>query len=316
MGACGSSGPGKPDGGGNAGATGSAGNTGAAGSVVTIGTQCGFTMPNPASAGLPNPASYTMNTDGTVSDAVTGLTWEGAVDPGEYTQANAAAYCAGKGAGWRLPSRLKLVSLVDYTIAYPGPTIDATSFPNTPAVRFWTSSLDAGVPGNGWAVNFNNGDTSSESVGAASAFRVRCTNAPAPTCDLARYEVTPDTSPSPLPAPPPGVFYPGGLVHDKATGLTWQQKSTQVLPFSRAMTYCAALGTGWRLPSLTELQTIVDDRNANPAIDGAAFPNAQSDSFWSSQLAGPSGFAWFVDFREGSSDHSFVVANYDVRCVR
>jgi hypothetical protein len=36
-------------------------------------------MPNPASSGLPNPASYTDLGDGTVKDNVTGLIWQQAV---------------------------------------------------------------------------------------------------------------------------------------------------------------------------------------------------------------------------------------------
>jgi hypothetical protein len=45
-------------------------------------SSCGrFRMPNPASTGLPNPPSYTTNADGTVTDNVTGLVWEGTVGP-------------------------------------------------------------------------------------------------------------------------------------------------------------------------------------------------------------------------------------------
>src|SRR5450432_4196895 len=69
-----------------------------------------FPMPNPASAGLPNLASYTSNADGTITDEVTGLVWEGAVDPTLYMQDGAIAHCAAKGGGWRLPTRLELVS--------------------------------------------------------------------------------------------------------------------------------------------------------------------------------------------------------------
>ena len=110
-------------------------------------------MPNPARSGLPNPASYTANADGTVSDDVTGLTWEGTVDGTRYMQADAKNHCAAKGAGWRLPTRLELVSLVDFTVAAPGPTIDPI-FANAPPEVFWTSSPYYGDVGDAWYVGF------------------------------------------------------------------------------------------------------------------------------------------------------------------
>src|SRR5436190_8651121 len=36
----------------------------------------GWPMPNPPSAGLPNPASYDTSRDGIVTDKVTGLIWQ------------------------------------------------------------------------------------------------------------------------------------------------------------------------------------------------------------------------------------------------
>src|SRR4051794_33543136 len=83
LGACGSSSDGPPQGGvdGDAGAE--------------AGASCeGFPMPNPASSGLPNPASYAANADGTVTDEVTGLIWQGAVDATRYTEDEARARCA------------------------------------------------------------------------------------------------------------------------------------------------------------------------------------------------------------------------------
>lgn len=132
--------------------------------------QRGFVMPNPASTGLPNAASYTTNGDGTVTDNVTGLIWQGTVDPGSYTQAQAATYCANLGGAWRLPTRLELVSLVDFTIAYPGLPINQTYFPNTPGAAFWTSSAYAS--GYAWFVAFDSGVSSADVVDSAS--KVRC----------------------------------------------------------------------------------------------------------------------------------------------
>jgi hypothetical protein len=118
-------------------------------------------MPNgpvDVAAGAPNSAQYMETETDTVTDTVTGLMWQKAVAPGTFTQAQAVAFCptltlAGHN-DWRLPSLVELVSLVDYGQSLPNPTIDPTSFPSTPATRFWSSSPVAGSPSAAWAVYF------------------------------------------------------------------------------------------------------------------------------------------------------------------
>jgi hypothetical protein len=136
-------------------------------------------MPNPVNLGLPNPARYDLGTPGVVVDTVTGLMWQRDVDPGQYTWANAKDYCANRlnlngCSGWRLPTRIELVSLVDFTVAQNSghATIDANAFPQTPAETFWSSSPMAGPAGNAWNVPFSNGSTSTLGVGFP--LRVRC----------------------------------------------------------------------------------------------------------------------------------------------
>jgi hypothetical protein len=289
--------------GGSDSASGAGGSGGLGGAGATA---CGFIMPNPASAGLPNPASYSANQDGTITDNVTGLVWEGTPASDSYDLDGATAHCAGKAGGWRLPTRLELVSLVDFTIAPPGPTINSI-FANTPADSFWSSSVDAsGSQGvYAWGVHFGFGYTSSSFSSATGGARARCVRSPALKCYATRHQVS------------------DGLVHDQTTGLTWQQ-AFEPASQNDAKTLCANLGTGWRLPSLTELQTIVDDtKSVPPTIDIDAFPNTPGGlndltTFWTSS---PStrfeGRAWYVDFHLGfSSDTFFVGAPSQARCVR
>ena len=69
--------------------------------------------------------AYDVLTDRTVYDKVTKLTWEGLVDNRTVPQEEAARYCANKaGGGWRLPTLLELISLVDVTIP-SGPMVFA-----------------------------------------------------------------------------------------------------------------------------------------------------------------------------------------------
>jgi hypothetical protein len=260
---------------------------------------CGFTMPNPASAGLPNPASYTQNVaDGTITDNVTGLTWEGTVEPfAQYTQGQAIRHCEDAGGGWRLPTRLELVSLVDFTIAKPGPTINAI-FKNTPAQRFWTSSHFACDPNQAYYVGFDFGST--HPVTIDKSYWVRCVRGAPSICPPTHYQVQVD-----------------GSVQDAVTGLTWQRNvPTDKQTWSDAMAFCPTLGTGWRLPSPTELPTIVDQNKQNPPIDADAFPNTPPDFFWTSwPQAGQSGYAWYVAFLHGHTDTDLITSKFSVRCV-
>jgi hypothetical protein len=111
-------------------------------------------------------ASYTVMS-GYVIDNVTKLWWQQPIDmptstcASGCTQAQATAYCASLSlAGhtdWRLPTRIELVSIVDYTVW--DPAINAAAFPGTPIAYFWTASpyVPIGVPS--WCVNFQDGTT-------------------------------------------------------------------------------------------------------------------------------------------------------------
>lgn len=109
-------------------------------------------------------------------------------------------------------------------------------------------------------------------------------------------------------------------VYDTKTQLTWQRAaSPNVMAWGDAKYYCLALnlnGMGWRLPSVNELDTIVDETRA-PTIDPVAFPIALGEGFWSSSpVAGYAGFAWLVDFNNGASYSNDVDSPYRARCVR
>ncbi len=56
---------------------------------------------------------------------------------------------------WRLPSREELRSLVDYSIPYPGPTIDVSYFPNCVSSNYWSSTALASYEDYAWDVNFS-----------------------------------------------------------------------------------------------------------------------------------------------------------------
>ena len=132
-------------------------------------------MPNgfaDVNAGAPNQQAYTDNADGTVTDKVTGLMCQQVETMVLGSQA--AAHCTSLGlaghSDWRLPSRIELVSLIDYsTNNQTG--LESPYFP-TPATNttFWSSSQPPGSPTYLWTVY--DGTVASYNVG--NSFNVRC----------------------------------------------------------------------------------------------------------------------------------------------
>ena len=111
-----------------------------------------------------------------------------------------------------------------------------------------------------------------------------------------------------------------GLVTDLRTGLTWQQPlSAMQYTWDAANTYCRGLSlggmTGFRLPSLKEMMTIVDPSRVSPAIDSKAFPTTPLEWFWTSSNRSPLGTA-SVSFDTGGTGYFAVSNRLRVRCVR
>jgi hypothetical protein len=122
-------------------------------------------------------------------------------------------------------------------------------------------------------------------------------------------------------APPGRYTIQSATVYDTKTKLTWQQDvAPSTYTWSAAQSYCTGLnlnGTGWRLPSVKELLTVVDETRTSPAIDSAAFPNTPVAAFWtSSPLAGDPSSAWYVSFGYGNTGTAAVTSTNQVRCVR
>lgn len=87
-----------------------------------------------------------------------------------------------------------------------------------------------------------------------------------------------------------------------------------------ALSYCQSLSlagrTDWRLPTVKDLQTIVEEQVAGPSIDLVAFPGTPAEWFWTSTpTAQPHGFAWGVSFTDGYSTPNAVTSLFQVRCV-
>ncbi|MBI5185204.1 MAG: DUF1566 domain-containing protein [Nitrospinae bacterium] len=113
-----------------------------------------------------------------------------------------------------------------------------------------------------------------------------------------------------------------GTVTDNVTTLVWQQKDDAIgRTWDEAGTYCGALSLGgyddWRLPSINELESIVDSRARIPSINAAYFPNANSSFYWSSTtVANFTSLAWYVYFYYGYINFNLESDSDYVLCVR
>jgi Protein of unknown function (DUF1566) len=100
-------------------------------------------------------SAYTDNSNGTVTDASTGLMWQQVGSSGTWEQS--LAYCEGLNLGgytdWRLPTIKELESLVDYS-RYGDPAINTTYFPGAGSSGYWSSTTSANYTYFAWGVGF------------------------------------------------------------------------------------------------------------------------------------------------------------------
>ena len=117
------------------------------------------------------------------------------------------------------------------------------------------------------------------------------------------------------------IYNPGGtstpaddVVLDKETGLIWPRNANVkgiALNWLDANTTCRELKivnrTGWRLPTVEELSSLIDTRLTNPALPtGHPFVGVQFGPgvwpYWTStNYENPSAAAWFVNLGSGGA---------------
>jgi hypothetical protein len=269
-----------------------------------IHTHARWPMPNPLSTGLSNPEAYSVDEAGVVIDNVTQLQWQRAASATSMSWIDAARLCenlALAGGGFRLPSRIELLSLLDLTQS--NSAIDAVAFPGTPAEGFWSGSYIAGPPADAWGVNFGFSTSIVFQDDVNHERRVRCVRSDDGISQGG------------------GSTADNGVVDDPATGLHWQQAGLQTnYAWDAALAYCTNLelqGMGWRLPTIKELHTLVDETRENPSADTLAFPGIAASFYWtSSQPKNFVNLAWTVGFDHGLDVFRGTTSTAYVRCVR
>lgn len=117
-----------------------------------------------------------------------------------------------------------------------------------------------------------------------------------------------------------GMKAGGSTWVDPKTGLEWQVTSPGEMTWDGAHTYASTLALsgkrGWRLPSLAELESLLDRSTYRPVMRQEV-PFQDTRSYWSSTtFEEDTRTAWIVMF-DGAYVLSYYKSNrYHVRCVR
>lgn len=274
---------------------------------------------------------FTNNGDGTVTDENTGLVWQacavgqtfnnstGSCDgtAKTYTYADALKLTSDFGGqtDWRVPTISELNSIVD--LKKSSPAINKSLFPNPPASSFWSTSTYAGDKTSAWFVYFSDGYDGANYK--YSSFAVRLVRGEqsfySDSLKLADFVDNKD-----------------GTVTHKKTGLTWQrcavgqtwnsgncEGKAAIYKQEEAakLTSDMAGQTDWHLPSLRELQTIVDYSTVNPSTNLIIFPDAPSSGFWTTTPSVLStGYFWLVHFSSGNNYSLDPTTSLAARLVR
>jgi hypothetical protein len=297
-------------------------------------------MPTPVSSpdGVPNPQTYTDLGNGAVRDDVTCLVWEKENPATQGTwQASydrcaelAASNYAGFG-DWRLPTRIEMASITDVTLGSKGyPSIFGVTSGYYVTGSFWYKTIltdNDATSGNEtdmvWGYG-TNGFTSNAIVRTNTNNVARCVRGNGDGEEAGEYAVEPANH----------YTVEGGQVTDNYTGLVWQQgRSPSLMAWEDADDYCANLDlggqSGWRVPTLNELATTVNEAKVGGAIVDSAFPNnpvgckSPEYWFWAAEASKVGGTAWGLSYCDGFTGWNVGASgawNYfptaNVRCVR
>lgn len=235
--------------------------------------------------GIPWPQPRFRVQGETVLDLLTGLVWTRSANPHGFplSHAEAQAFIAALNASahlgfsdWRLPGRRELLSLISFAQANPALPA-AHPFRQVTPNWCWTSTPAAISPGSFWYLHLAGGRLF---FGHPDEYHL----------------VWPLRSSSPvLPPPPPAPrFLPwhGDAVQDQLTGLLWSLSADLgpgPVPWPRALAIPHAANhrllagrTDWRLPTILELESLVDTTAHTPALPPGHPFASPGDTYWSS----------------------------------
>lgn len=240
---------------------------------------------------------------------------------GYKTAINATSLCGFT--DWRLPTADELHSLVNVGVA-PLPAIDNDWFPNTLKVEYWSSSAAFTQASNAWKVTFWDGGVFYNKYNYDEPFYGD---------RHIRYPVRLVRGASAAPATRFTYINAGTEVADAQTNLIWRRCVEGMSwngatcigadsRFTREQALAQAQSqTGWRLPNIKELTSIVDRSTSSPAFNASIFPVTPMFGLWTStpfigvdtSIEG----GWYVDAVTGTSAAMFFPTSaFSIRLVK
>jgi hypothetical protein len=337
---------------GNGGVVGTGGATPGTGGTTTTSTTppgacqestCGshkwacWPVPTPPSEKLPHPQNYADLGNGAVRDNVTCLVWEKANPSTQGTWQASADRCTALGTSnyagfndWRLPTRMEMASLIDPTLgrtAYASPPFTTTSGAHATGSYWWETIQGINGANLAWGYGAN-GMTSNAYSLAGTNFVARCV----------RGNGTGE-APNALAVEPPNHYtVVNGETTDNYTGLVWQSgfSPPPTMAWADAPAYCASLTlnghTGFRVPTLGELSSTVNEARVGNAVVLSAFPGTPNGCkdpkywFWAAESQSATA-DWGLSYCDGFTGTNVGTTNNgvndwdyfptaNVRCVR
>ncbi len=260
--------------------------------------------------------SFEDNGDGTVTDLVTGLTWQQEPSSNTFTWQEAVDYANELELGgyddWRVPSAKELFSIGNYGLGWPYLDTEYFSLASGQVSKdeqYWSNNYYVGVTVEG-------GEDSAFGVNHVTGhIKAYSANATGPVGGKYVRVVRGDEY---------GInaFVDNGdeTITDEATGLMWARSDDgKELDWVDALAYAEASELGgyddWRLPNVKELQSIVDYTRSPTATDSSAVGPAIDDLFTVTEItneAGDSdyGYAWTSTSADFTSGEPYYYAWY------
>ena len=268
---------------------------------------------------------------GCVQDKLTGIMWEVKTaaglrgrdlrysnyspqyDPlGEYaSHTDATGYVADVNASnlcgfhdWGLAHTAKVQTILSYgVLGTTAPRVDLAFFPNTQADWYWNASPNHSAKNTAFAVNFGDGSVDNAADRATLRYAQVIRNAGQIVGPNGQYEISPDGIEA------KDTTQTAVLVWRRCVeGMAWDGTTctgpaltfTHEQALQRAAQQAAATGVAWRVPSVKELNWIVDREEPAPPIKHFVFPNTPGQPTWTSspEVRKPKQ-AWAIDFSAG-----------------
>ena len=271
-------------------------------------------------------ADYSDNSDGTVTDNVTGLMWQQTPPTTRYNWSGATDYCSSLTLGgytdWQLPDAKALFSISDFSSGWPylnTTYFDLSGQDVSKDEQYWSSNyyLAAATPAmedTAFGVNHGTGHIKAYPAlvsGGPGLKTVRCVRGD----DYAVNDF---------------VDNGDGTITDNATGLMWAQDDSGAgLDWESALAYADSSSYAgyddWRVPNIKELQSIVDYSGVYPAIDQTYFNITDEDAYFLSSTSAyfsPNTpgyyYAWYVAFgyavdADGNDTHGAGAVRFDTK---